>query len=992
MGWPRCRNVAARVQSARPVSALQFGILGPVEVLRGGRPVPLGGPLERALLGVLLVRAGSSVSSEELVELLWPQGPPPTASATLRSHVSRLRRRLHPDAPPGSRHSVLHRVAGGYRLTPELDAVDSHRFDRLIRDGQEALADGEPRIAALHLRSALALWRGQPFGDLRYEPFAASEAERLEERRAAAMELLAAAEIRLGHSTEAVALLQALVGADPFREAAWALLIEALYRLGRRAEALREYARARQILKAELGVEPGADLRELARAIHDETLPLLTPRLAGSLLPEPLTRLVDREQELRELGPLIAGPGLVTLVGPAGSGKTRLAIEAARRRRDHAGPGGVVWVDLSTVRNPNDVPHVVGSAAGVERDAAPTPLVGLAAALMPHPPLLVMDNCEHVLAACGSLIVGLLEQCPGLTILCTSREPLSVPGERIFWVPPLAVPRERVTELRDAAAFPAVQLFVVRAAEARSGFHLDDENAADVAGIVRRLDGLPLAIELAAVRSRSFTPAELLMRLDEQLRVLDGAGQNRTARHRTLHAAIAWSHELLSEPEQIVFRRASAFSGSFEMTEAEAVCAGGPIARSDVAGILARLVDRSLVTVDPGSPTRYRLLNTLRDFAAEQARRTEPIDDLQRRHRDAYLALVERTAPLLQERELPVALARLDLALPNLASAIRWSLDTPGEARTGLHLAVALWRYWMKRGLIHDGLASIDEALALAIDADDRERAAAEIAAAWLMMLLDDPRASDRAERGAVLAERAGDSALTGWGLVSASLGRARTGAVEVARAHAKRALPLLVAARDVEGQASAFASLGMAAKYGGRLAAARRWFEEALAGYRRLGDSWDIGWALVNLADVAKERGDAVEAGRLARSALAHFQATGDARSVATARLMLGGAALASGELRTADEAYRGVLRISRRRRYPGLLLEAVLGLAELALRRGATDEAGRLLGTAERAVEVQPGPRLEQHRSELRARLQSLLGADRLAELLDSPEIADP
>lgn len=595
----------------------------------------------------------------------------------------------------------------------------------------------------------------------------------------------------------------------------------------------------------------------------------------------------------------------------------------------------------------------------------------------------MVDNCEHVLDAAGSLVHGLLERCEGVTILATSREPLGLPGEHVAPLAPLAVPRARARQAAEVRASPATRLLVERAAEARPGFRLDDSNAADIAAIARRLDGLPLALELAAVCLRSLPPTELRGRLEEPFRLLTGG--RTVPRHRTLRLAIDWSHELLSEPERITFRRLAVFEGGFELAQAERVCGTAPIVPADVAGLIARLVDRSMVVADASPVARYRLLETLRDFGLAEATRKEPIEDLRRRHRDAYLALVDATGPMLQGRRLGQGLERLDAERANIRAAIRWSLATPEEARTGLRLVTSLWRYWLKRGQNREGLAWLDQALAAAADASDQERAAAEIRAAWLETAFDMPRAARRAERGVALAAAAGEDRLEGWGLVATALVRATTGDAVGARTLAGRALQLLDAADDLEGRASAAAALGMAAKYVGRLGEARTRFEEAFVGYRTLADQWDAGWGLINLSEIARLAGKPEDAERFAREAVTTFRPGGDGRSNATARMVLGEAALELGDLRTADEAFRATLRILRRHGFMQRADRAIAGLAMVASARGDVEGAARLLGAAE-AAGLSPQPRGGDKRlGLLRASLRHELGARRLAALLD-------
>jgi len=906
---------------------LEFRLLGPLEVLRGGRRIDLGGAMEQTLLVALLLARNRFVSADELSDALWPNEAPASANLTLRSYVSRLRRRLEPSAPPGSRTSVIESRSRAYRLVAQDEAFDSVRFEAALKVARQGLEALDPGLAARTLRRALTMWRGRPLADLAYRSVASGEADRLEELRMGAVELLAEAEIALGHAEDAVARLEELVGEDPTRERGWLLLVEALALAGRWSQALRRAAYAREVLRSELGVEPGPELQAMIDAVRERRVVTRFPH-RPRLPPRPLTPLVGRQSEFRELLAMMSGAGLTTVVGPAGVGKTRLALEVANRLSVERGPASLLWIDVAPLTDEGYLSGAVADALGAAEPAPGAEWAALAAALGTEPPALVFDNCDHLVSGCASLVRAMLEHRPAPTILVTSREALGLPGERILPLAPLPVPGDEVTDVRRIAASPAVQLLVQRASDARHGFVVTGENARDVAAIVRRLDGLPLAIELAAGRLRSLTPAELLSRLADTFGMLGVASEGRMARHRTLHAAIAWGYDLMSEPEQVVFRRLSPFHGSFGLDEAEVVCAGGAIASSDVAGLLARLVDRSMLlsVSGPGArTTRFRLLETLRDFAADVAARDDDPDALRRRHCYAYRLLVERTEPMLRGPRLADGLARLDGDRPNITAALRW-------ADSGLELSGLLWRYWLKRGLVAEGLEWLNLALAHAADAHVGSVARAETAATMLALALDLPEAEAHADRAVAWARRSGDAHLMAWARLVRGLYRARSGMPERARIDAESALAMLGGSEDIEGTATGLAALGMADKYAGRPDEAAAHFARARHLYEQLGDDWDAGWAIINQADVALRTRDDHAARALVAEAVKRFRSVADRRALATCKLVLAGAEVLAGERASAEARLRDVLAMARRYGYAAEARRAAETLAELS------------------------------------------------------------
>jgi predicted ATPase/DNA-binding SARP family transcriptional activator len=588
---------------------MQVGILGPLSVNDGGAPVDIRGARLRALLIRLALNAGRQVTVDVLADALWDEVPSDRANA-VQSLVYRLRRAL-PDP------AVLCRGAGGYGLDLPPDAVDATRFERLAAEGGAALRSGEPEAAAAILGAALDLWRGPALADVTGARYAAAAAARLEELRLCAVEDWLGAGLACGDGRSVLPRLEELVAAQPLRERPVALLVEALYAAGRGAEALAAFDRFRGRLADEVGIDPSPAMRRLHLAVLRGDLRMAArPARRGSLR-APLTSFVGRDTERARLDRQLAGSRLVTLVGPGGVGKTRLAATVGGGWA-RSSPGGVWLAGLDAATPAAGVaPAVLAAVTGQPSSPPCEPLARLVELLGNGPALLVLDNCEHLPQATAEFADELLGSCPELRILATSREPLGLIGETLCTVPPLDAPPPGATAA-EALRYPAVRLFADRAAAVRDGFEVDARTVARVVEICRRLDGLPLAIELAAARLRTLPLARIVAGLDDRFRLLSRGSPAAAPRHRSLGAAVAWSWDLLGREELILARRLAVFPDGFTARAAEEVCAGGLLAAPAVADLLDRLAGRSLLQVDDGDLPRYRMLETVRAYAWER--------------------------------------------------------------------------------------------------------------------------------------------------------------------------------------------------------------------------------------------------------------------------------------------------------------------------------------------------------------------------------------
>ncbi|MFD7302369.1 BTAD domain-containing putative transcriptional regulator [Streptomyces pharetrae] len=668
---------------------VRYRILGTTQALRpDGTAVPVGGARLRALLTVLALRAGRAVPVALLVEEVWDGDPPADAPGALQALVGRLRRTLGADA--------VESVDGGYRLGAGPDDIDLHRFTRLADDGARALADGDPAKAAALLDDALALWRDPVLADL---PDRTTEAARWETLRLDARRTRLDAALALGRAEQALPELTALCDAHPLDETLQALRLRALREAGRTAEALAAYDEVRRLLADRLGSDPGPELRSLhTELLHRSAALAPAPARPPGNLRARLTSFVGRDTDIGTIRGDLATARLVTLLGPGGAGKTRLSQEAAEGAGDTARDG--IWlVELAPVDDPAAVPEAVLTAigaretvlhgAGAEEFRAATerhddPVERLVEHCARRRMLIVLDNCEHVVEAAARLVAELLERCPRLTVLATSREPLGVPGEVLRPVEPLPEPY-------------ALRLLADRGAAARPGFRVEDDPEA-CAEICRRLDGLPLAIELAAARLRMLTPRQIADRLDDRFRLLTSGSRTVLPRQQTLRAVVDWSWDLLDEDERDVLRRLSVFAGGCDLAAAEAVC--GPAALD----ALGSLVDKSLVVAAPSGDgaMRYRLLETVAEYARERLDASGRRAGTERAHLTYYRELARTTDPLLRGSGQLAAVERLEREYENLRTALRTAVAARDE-QEALCLVLSLAWYWQMRDLRIEG-------------------------------------------------------------------------------------------------------------------------------------------------------------------------------------------------------------------------------------------------------------------------------------------------
>jgi predicted ATPase/DNA-binding SARP family transcriptional activator len=884
----------------------ELRILGALEARTNERPLALGPRKQRALLARLVISANQVVSRDLLIEDLWAGEPPPGAATTLRSHISRLRSALEgaDDAP------TIDARPPGYVLKLSADQLDASRFDRLARRGREALARGAADVAADRLAEALSLWRGPALDDVADEPFARAEAARLDELRLRAFEDRIDADLELGRHRDVVAELERLVEEHPLRERLWRQLMIALYRCDRQAEALSAYRRIRGLLAGDLGLEPSAGLKELEQAILRHDLrPARGPKTPHNL-PAQLTSFVGRERELARLERLLGDFRLVTLTGVGGVGKTRLALEAAYG----ALPSfcdGVWFIELAGVSDSALVPQAVAAALPMERKADRSASQDLREYLGSPQLLLVIDNCEHLGEACAELASELLRACPALRILATSREPLGIEGERCELVSPLPFPAADANGA-DVTKVESVRLFLDRALAVRPELELTPAALAAVATTARELEGLPLAIELAASRARALTLEEIASRLDDRLRFLRSSDPTSSDRHQTLAATLDWSYQLLGEDERAVLRGLSAFAGGFTLDAVAQVCRAGD--EESALDVVTRLVAASLVVAeDDRGAMRYRLLETVRQYAAARLEEAGEREEVRRRHADHYLALAEQ----LRQHEPPKWYELLDAEHDNLHAALSWAHET-GDAEVELRLAISPVPGWtLRRGYVDEAKRSLERALA---------------GDAYLPL----ERAKAHAQLGRV---------------------HVRLGDYAQARELLTEALDEFRVLGHADGIGHVLLSLSTVAALDAELGRATELAQEAARLARDRCDSNLAMWASIDLARLALGRDDTEQARTLLHDALAAEQRK-DAQAAEHRRGTLSHGLLSLTELAflavyEGDDAgalslFQKSITLLQQLRIFVFLPDCLLGLAIVAAAQGREGRAARLLGAA--------------------------------------------
>lgn len=922
--------------------------MGPLVVLDGDRPIPLGGAKERAVLATLALDAGRVVPIDRLVDVVWTDEPPRTAVKTVQNYVLRLRKRLAPAL-------LIETVTRGYLLRAGPDTTDVGVVARLRAEADSAARSGDVARRLACLQEALALWRGRSLSEFASVPALAGEAARLDELRTVLREDAMDAELAAGRHQELVAELESQVSANPLRERLWTQLMLALYRSGRQADALNAYRRARTVLVEQLGIEPSPQLRALERSILEQD-PSLGAPVAGapsvsrSLLPQTITSLIGRQDDVDEVLELVQGSPLVTLTGVGGIGKTRMALAVGE---DWVRATGCpVWlVELASLDNGAAVAATVAAAVS-PASAAGDPLGVIAEELDRQSGLLILDNCEHVIDQASAFADALLRRCRSVRVLATSRERLAITGERVWPVPALAAPdSSSLSRQDDPGEIPSVLLFCERASSATPGLSFDRSALLQVAEVCHRLDGVPLALELAAAQLPVLSLGELLDRLDDPFTVLGGGGRASLPQHRTLQAAMDWSHGLLDPPARLVFRRLSVFPGAFSLADAEAVCVDRSLAPTvvfPVLSVLQGLVNKSLVAVDSQlGVRRFRMLQTVREYARVQLDRARETGETRRRHLHHLVTVAQ-----IPEPALIADIDRIAGYVADLRAGVEWGLDN-GEASTVARILTSAWAFLRARTPV-EGRQWLQTALSTEPRPAGADRAHALIALAHLRLQayeLDSAR--DAAEEAFRIASRLEDKRLLARALLA--MGRPAHLGDDLATASHwyERALVVAQDANDTFLAAKLMHHLGVLLTDQGQYVHGIRRLDAAAEAFSAF-DSADEAGVLSSRGLVAYRLRDLETAADTLGRAVRRFRELGALSNLCEALHRHANVLRCLGEVEAAERAAAESLAIGTSIRNRGDMLLARHALAELALDANCPADAAAELDLALDSVSV--------------------------------------
>ncbi len=1013
-----CRPRENRVQMV--VNLLHIQLLGDFRLINGDELVTvINSPRMQSLLAYLLLHRGAPQPRYHIAFLLWPDSPEGQARSNLRNLLHRLRH-----AFPAIEDFL---IEDNRDLCWRADApftFDVADFESELARAKKAEAAGDQDT----LQEALEQVTSRYAGDLLpscYDEWMLMDREHLRQAFLEALEKLSILQENQGQYRQAIASAQRLLRYDPLQEAIYRQLMQLYMLNGDRTGALRVYHTCSTVLKDELDIAPD----EATRAIYETLLvgeaqpapqDSQARRKIKQNLPNPLTSFIGREDEMKAVRQLLSTSRLLTLTGPFGSGKTRLALEIANQitAEEEQFPDGVWWIELAAITDPELAPQAVAAVLGIREKPDEELTETLIDALRERAMLLLLDNCEHFVAACNGLAASLLRACPGLRILATSREALGIKGEVAWAVPPLAYPRpgegtgkkevvfslvstraDRSIDAAEAARlvqYEAVELFIERAAAALPTFKLTSKNAPAVMQICRRLEGIPLAIELAAARVKMMTVEQIAARLDDALHLLKANWGEEPPHHQTLQAAVDWSYDLLSSKEQVLLRRFSVFAGGFNLEEAEQI-AGMPVGSEaapkpdlspvDVLDLLSRLIDKSLVVVEDreqAGEVRYRLLEVVRQYTREQLVRAGELGPARRRHAETFLSLVEEAVPRLRGAEQETWINRFDRELENLRAALAWSIDHVEGVETGLRLAAGLWQYWDLRGYFSEGRSWLKQLLSVSPERTTARARALNAAGGLAWGQGDFTAARALLSESLAIQKELGNQRDIAAGCLNLGILSISQGDYLSAHPLLEESLRIFRAMEHRQGISNVLNTLGTWASDQGEYADARRHFEESLALRRELGDKRGVAIVLGNLGVAAWRQGDCRAARPLLQECLERYQELGDRRGAATALNELGQVAIQLGEHAQAQQFLVESLAIWQELGNKEGIAFFLEGSARLFCSWCDFELAARLLGAAEILRErigspLAPADRREYER--ILAGLRSALNTDRLA-----------
>jgi predicted ATPase/DNA-binding SARP family transcriptional activator len=944
---------------------LEVRLLGSFEVKYKKKPINISSRPAQSLFAYLILSAGTAHRREKLAGLLWPDSLEETARDNLRHALWRLRKALPASRKPTTEYLLADDLSIAFNASVEY-WLDTAELEKLSES-----------TSADELMAVLSLYNGELLPGF-YDEWVVLEREHLysifEHHMARLMSLLQTEKRWLDILDWGERWIK--LGQKP--EPAYRALMSAHAAKGDMSKVAATYQRFVKSLK-EFGVEPSEQTRALYERLKagQENLEMgpAVPVPRGEKreespktnLPVPLTSFIGREREIEEVKHLLSSTRLLTLTGSGGIGKTRLAIQAANDLIKSY-KGGVWWVELAALIDDALVPQTVAQALGVRESPGQSLTESVKNFLREKQVLLVLDNCEHLIAACAQLADDLLTHCADLRILTTSREALGIMGETTLQVPALSFPvLAHLSQIQNLKEFESIQLFVERAAAARPDLALTPQNAFTVTQICHRLDGIPLALELAAARVKVLSLEEIATRLDDRFTLLTHGSRTALPRHQTLSALVDWSYDLLSEPERLLWRRLSVFIGGWTLTAAESVCAGEGLDPGQVLELLSRLVDKSLVIAkERDGTTRYRMLETIRQYGQVKLQAAGENNTLRTRHLEFFLQQAEQADPELLTAQQNNAFAKLDAEYGNLRSALEWAMKT--DAAKALRLAAALGQFWEVRGYIGEGRIAIEQALQQAPDAPKQVYANG---LRWQAQLAgrqgDYARAKEPIEESLNLWRELGDKRgiANALGILGDTcLLQANHAAAQVAY---EEGLALFQEIGDKRGIASMMTNLGNVANYTGDYATARQNQEASVAIFRELGDKIGLVIALNNLGVVAEQQGDNFAARHFYEESIATAHQLGEKNMVAYALNSLAHVVYLQGDVIDAQRYYRESLVICQEIGEKRVIAYCLEGFAKVAARYGNAARAANLLGAAEALRQAIGAPLNGAERSEL-------------------------